>query len=122
MSLTAVPVFLWGRRLMSETWALAAAALTLTIPGFAYSGLLMSETVFCPLVTLAAWAGGDDVRATHAAEPGVRASGRSCSSLLTRLQALVLVPVRPARDWFSSRRRGGDVEPVRRLAPRSGRR
>ena len=33
MSLTAVPVYLWGRRLMSTGWALAAAALTLTIPG-----------------------------------------------------------------------------------------
>ena len=46
MSLAAVPVFAWGRRLMSESWALAAAALTLCLPGLAYSGLLMSETVF----------------------------------------------------------------------------
>src|SRR5918994_869125 len=46
MSLAAVPVFAWGRRLMSERWALAAAALTLCVPGLAYSGLLMSETVF----------------------------------------------------------------------------
>ena len=55
MSLAAVPVFAWGRRLMSERWALAAAALTLCLPGLAYSGLLMSETVFYPLVALAAW-------------------------------------------------------------------
>jgi hypothetical protein len=56
MSLTAVPVFLWGRTLMSERWALVAAALTLAIPGLAYSGLLMTETVFYGTVTLAAWA------------------------------------------------------------------
>ena len=45
MSSTAVPVFFWGRRLMADGWALAAAALTLTIPGLVYSGLLMTETL-----------------------------------------------------------------------------
>ena len=33
MSLTAVPVFLWARRLATPGWALLAAALTLPCPG-----------------------------------------------------------------------------------------
>ena len=56
VSLTAVPVFLWARTLVSPRWALTAAALTLTFPGLAYSGVLMTEVAFLPLGTLAAWA------------------------------------------------------------------
>jgi hypothetical protein len=91
MSLTAVPVFLWGRTLMSERWALAASALTLAIPGLAYSGLLMTETVFYGAVTLAAWA-----TANALVRPSPRAHalvvGAIVLAVLTRLQALVLVP------------------------------
>src|SRR5689334_7886635 len=56
MSLAAVPVYLWGTRLVSRRQALLAAALTLAAPGLAYSGLVMTEVVFYPLLTLAAWA------------------------------------------------------------------
>jgi len=48
MSLTAVPVYLWGRSLMSRGWALVAAALTLSIPGLAFSGVIMTEVAFYP--------------------------------------------------------------------------
>ena len=91
MSLTAVPVFLWGRRLMSERWALVAAALTLTLPGFAYTGLLMTETVFLPVMTLVAWGAAESLarpsRLTHALFLASFAL-----ALLTRLQALVVLP------------------------------
>jgi len=91
MSLAAVPVFAWGRRLMSERWALAAAALTLCIPGLAYTGLLMSETVFYPLVALAAW-----LAARALTEPTSRNQallvGAVLLVVLTRLQGVVLVP------------------------------
>jgi hypothetical protein len=91
MSLAAVPVFAWGRRLMSERWALVAAALTLCIPGLAYSGLLMSETVFYPLVALAAW-----LAARALTEPTLRWQALLVAvvvlAVLTRLQGVVLVP------------------------------
>jgi hypothetical protein len=91
MSLAAVPVFAWGRRLMSERWALAAAALTLCLPGLAYSGLLMSETVFYPLVALAAW-----LAARALTEPTPRWQALLVAvvvlAVLTRLQGVVLVP------------------------------
>ena len=91
MSLTAVPVFFWGRRLMSERWALVAAGLTLTLPAFAYSGLLMTETVFLPAMTLVAWMAAESL-----ARPSRRSHafllGAFALALLTRLQALVVVP------------------------------
>src|SRR5688500_3139617 len=91
MSLAAVPIFAWGRRLMSERWALAAAALTLCIPGLAYTGLLMSETIFYPLVALAAW-----LAARALTEPTLRTQallvGAVLLVVLTRLQGVVLVP------------------------------
>ena len=91
MSLAAVPVFAWGRRMMSERWALAAAALTLCLPGLAYSGLLMSETVFYPLVALTAW-----LAARAFTEPTPRSQAllvvAVALAILTRLQGVVLVP------------------------------
>jgi len=57
MSLAAVPVYVWGRSLMAPRWALIAAALTLALPGLAYSGLVMSEVAFYPVVICAVWAG-----------------------------------------------------------------
>jgi hypothetical protein len=91
MSLTAVPVFLWGRRLMSERWALAAAGLTLTLPGLAYTGLLMTETVFLPVMTLVAWAAAESL-ARPSRWSHTLLAGAFALALLTRLQALVVVP------------------------------
>ena len=56
MALTAVPVYLWGRRIAPPAGALLAAALTLLLPGFFYSELLMTEAVFLPAFVLAVFA------------------------------------------------------------------
>lgn len=91
MSATAVPVYLWGRSLMRPGWALVAAALTLALPALVLSGLLMTETVFLPVATLAAWA----LAATLERPSGTRqallvlAIAAACA---TRLQAFVFVP------------------------------
>src|SRR5206468_11108844 len=53
---TAVVVWFWARSLARPGWALAAAALTLALPGMAYAGELMTDVLFVPLATLAAWA------------------------------------------------------------------
>ena len=42
ISLTALPVYLWGRELVSRRWALVAAAITLAAPCLAYAGLIMT--------------------------------------------------------------------------------
>jgi hypothetical protein len=92
MSLAAVPVYLWGRSLVSRGKALLAAALTLAVPGLAYAGLVMTEVLFYPLLTLAAWA-----MASAIERPSRRAQALLVAAALaaaaTRLQALILLPV-----------------------------
>jgi hypothetical protein len=56
MTLASVPMYLWARRLMSEGWALAAAALLLLLPAFAYTGMIMTESAFLPLFLFALFA------------------------------------------------------------------
>ena len=46
MVLTAIPVFLWGKRLMSPAYALLPAALVLLMPSLTYTGMLMTENAF----------------------------------------------------------------------------
>jgi hypothetical protein len=56
MALTAVPVYFWGRRLVQPLHALIVAALTLLLPAFFFSGILMTEAVFLPAFVLATFA------------------------------------------------------------------
>lgn len=91
MSLAAVPVYLWARSLASKWWALTAAALALCIPGLAYTGLIMTEVLFYPLVAVAAW------RMAAALEtPSRRNQALLLVAILaacaTRLQGVVLAP------------------------------
>ena len=92
VSLVALPVYLWTRRLATDGYGLVAAALVLALPGLAYSGLVMTENVFVPLVILAAWAAA---RALETPTPRNQALlvGAVVAVGATRLQALVLVPV-----------------------------
>ncbi|MEP6977601.1 MAG: hypothetical protein ABI948_06065 [Thermoleophilia bacterium] len=92
MSLAAVPVYLWGRAFLTRFGALAAAALTVAIPGLVYSGLIMTEVAFYPILLLAAWAIARAlVRGTVGSQ--LVALGAVSLATLTRLQAAVLLPV-----------------------------
>jgi len=90
MSTTAVPVYFWARPLAGSRFALLAAGLTVLIPGLAYSGLLMSETLYYLAATLAAWAVAACLR-----EPTLRRQGLLLAAvgvaLATRLQAVGFV-------------------------------
>lgn len=92
MSLTAVPVYFWARSLARPNWALVAAALTVAIPGLAYSGLVMTEVAFYPALVLAAW-----TLARALERPTLERQGwlvAACAlAAMTRLQAFVLLPV-----------------------------
>ncbi len=92
MSLAAVPVYLWGRSLVSRRSALVAAALTVAAPGLTYAGFVMTEVLFYPLLVLAAWACAEAIarpsRRTHALLVVAVAAASA-----TRLQAIVLLPV-----------------------------
>jgi Dolichyl-phosphate-mannose-protein mannosyltransferase len=92
MSLAAVPVYVYGRRLMPPSYALAAAALTLASPLLLYTGLLMTEVLYYPL---AAWT---LLATAHAIATGTRrdfalALVLVAACVLTRSQAVVLVAV-----------------------------
>ena len=56
MSLAAIPVFLWARRLVSPALALVAAALVLVLPAYVYTGTLMTENASFPTFVLATFA------------------------------------------------------------------
>ena len=90
MSATAIPVFFWARGLAGSRLALFAAALTVLIPGLAYSALLMSEALYYPVAVLAVW-----VLALALREPTLGRQALLVGSVgvavATRLQAIGLV-------------------------------
>ncbi len=92
MSLTAVPVYLWARTVVRRRLALGAAALALAVPPLAYSGLVMSETLYLPVVTVALYVLARTLVAPTPANQ-IRLAAALALALATRLQALVLLPV-----------------------------
>src|SRR5205085_228390 len=91
VSLTAVPVYLWGRSFVSTRWALAAAALALAIPDLAYSGLILTDVALYPVLVLAAWASAAALVRPTLARQGLLLAAIVLASA-TRLQAAMLVP------------------------------
>jgi Dolichyl-phosphate-mannose-protein mannosyltransferase len=92
VSLAAVPVFAYGRRLMPPAYALLAAALTVASPLLLYSGLVMTEVLFYPLAALAL------LQTTRAVETALQrdqwlALLAIAAAVLTRVQAVVFVAV-----------------------------
>ena len=92
VSCTAIPVYLWGRGLMRERYALVAAALTLALPALGYSALVMSEALFLPIATLALWALARVLERPTAGRQALLALTVT-AAVTTRLQAVVFVPV-----------------------------
>jgi hypothetical protein len=91
MSLCAVPVYAWSLQLMARRWAFLAAVLTVALPGLAYSGLLMTEVVFYPVVVLAAWMMARALVSPTLGNQALVVAG-VVLAVATRIQALVLVP------------------------------
>lgn len=118
MSSVAVVVFAWGRRVTGDMWAFVAAVLTVLIPGLAYAGLLMTEAMFYPVVTLSLWALWGVL-----VEPTLVRQGwfvlATALAVLTRVQALALLPAAIlAIVLFGAFRR--DLGILRRSAPLLG--
>ncbi len=90
MTLAAIPVYLWARRLVSPLWALVAVVLVLLLPAFAFTGLVMTENAAFPTFLAAALA------VAYALErPVVWAQAVALGALLlaavTRYQSAVLI-------------------------------
>ena len=56
MTAGAIPLYLWARRLAAPLWALLAVVLYLAMPGFAYTGEILTENAFVPATVLALFA------------------------------------------------------------------
>ena len=118
MSSVAVVAFAWGRRVVGESWALVAAVLSVLLPGLAYSGLLMTETLFYPVVALALWALWGLLVRPSLARQGLFVASAGLA-VLTRVQALALLPAAVlAIGVFCAFRR--DLTILRRTAPLLG--
>lgn len=94
MSLVAVPMFIWARRLVSPLYAAAAAALVLLMPVFVYTNEVMTENLAFPVVMFAflAIAGALERPTAVRQVLALAAIGLACA---TRLQALILLVVLP---------------------------
>jgi len=91
MSTTGLVAYAWARRVTSVRWALVAAGLTIAVPALAYSGLMMSEVAYYPIVTLALLLTARAVE-DPTLERQAFAGGAILIATLTRLQAFVLIP------------------------------
>ncbi len=56
MTSAAIPLYIWARRLVSPLYGVVAVALTLLLPAFVYTGMIMTESAFLPAFVLAAFA------------------------------------------------------------------
>jgi hypothetical protein len=56
MTLAAVPVFFWARRIASPAYGLMATGLVLAMPAFVYTGMVMTENAFFPAFVFATFA------------------------------------------------------------------
>jgi hypothetical protein len=92
MSLAAVPVMHYARRVMPSRYAFLAAALTVASPLLLYTGLVMTEVLYYPLAALALLA---CARAVETASRRDQIVALACIALavLTRVQAIVFVAV-----------------------------
>jgi hypothetical protein len=92
VSLAAVPVALWARRLMPPPWPLVAAALTVASPLLLYSGLVMTEVLLYPVMAVALVAVARAVETATARDQAI-ALAAIAAAVLTHVQAIVLVGV-----------------------------
>lgn len=95
MASTAVPVYLWARRLAPLPYALAAGAIVLVSPALLYTGTLMSENAFYPSFMVASFLLALALERGH---PGMQVAtlGAIALACTVRTQALALLVVVPA--------------------------
>ena len=115
MSLAAIPVYLWGKRLASPGWALVAAGVVLLPPALWYGGLLMTEALFYTTVTVALLALARMLEQPTLERQGLFLLALSVAAAV-RLQALLLLAAlflaAGLHAWF-----GRSTATLRRLVP-----
>jgi len=100
MTLGAIPVYLWGRRLMTPLWAVVPVVLYLAMPGFVYTAEILTENAFVPAAVLAMFA----IAATLERPTLLRqalAFGAIVLASAARLQGLIFLLVLPTAILIS---------------------
>ena len=119
LTATAIPLYLWARRLVSPAYALLAVALFLAIPSFVYAGTIVTENAFAPalLLFLLVLALALE-RPTLTRQLLVLALAVLCVTI--RLQAVflfVVIPTAVALTWLLDRRSRDVRDTARRFWP-----
>ena len=94
VSLVMVPVFVYARRLMSDSWAMVAAVLAAASPLLLYSGFVMTEVLFYPLAAVTLFATARAVE-TGSYRDQVVSILLIVAAVFTRSQAVVFAVVLP---------------------------
>jgi hypothetical protein len=99
MTAAVVPVYFWGRRLMSPPYAALAAVLVLLMPAYVYTGTLMTENAYFTAFLAASFAIASALERPTLPRQGLvlAAIGLTCA---VRVQGLVLLPVYAAALAF----------------------
>lgn len=109
MTLGAVPVFFWARRVASPAYALLATALVLAMPAFVYTGMVMTENAFFPAFMLAAFAIALVLERPTLLRQGL-VFGAIAIACAVRIQGLVLLAMLPTailiKVWLDLRAAG----------------
>ena len=94
MTLGAIPLYLWARRLVAPIWAVLVVVLYLAMPGFVYSAEILTENAFLPATMLALFAIAAALeRPTVALQ--LLALGAIALATAARLQGIVFLLVFP---------------------------
>jgi hypothetical protein len=94
MAAGAIPLFLWARRLVAPGWALLAIVLYLAMPGFVYTGEILTENAFVPAILLALFAIAVAIERPTLLRQ-LLALGAVVLAVATRLQGAALLIVLP---------------------------
>lgn len=92
MSLAAVPVYLWARRLVSPVLALVAAGLVLLLPANVYTGTIMTENAFFPAFVFATYTFALALERPTVATQGL-ALVAAAAAAAVRIQGVVLFAI-----------------------------
>jgi hypothetical protein len=90
----AIPLYLWGRRLVAPSWAALAVVLYLVMPGFMYTGELVTENAFVPAMVLALFALAVAIERPSLLTQAL-ALGAIVLAVAVRVQGLILLVVLP---------------------------
>src|SRR5262249_51752322 len=90
----AIPLYFWARRLGTPLWAVVAVVLYLAMPGFVYTGAILTENVYVPAVVLALFASAVAIE-RPTLQNQLLALATVALAVVARVQGVVLLLILP---------------------------